>query len=1859
MEDSTGDSRQTGGFVTTIQQATSGPHNDRRAPKARRQRLTSNRRISIALAVFCLGLAHSQAHAGGCEPPDGKPLLSPSLDQQYPNQRSSFKPDDGFFMDFGHCYLGGPAGEGPETCNGPLETCRFPRAAVFCSELKSGETITYPLDCVNPEKFSWVPATPPLIHAEADCVPDTSPAPCGSLPGNCAGHLGCLALTSGDPICVDESDPRPEVCAEGGGGDGIDDDCDGDANDGDCPDPFEIPCNGKDDNNNGQKDENGPQTGCKQCPFTGKPVSMLTRQMFVTPRSVAEIAIPISDSHGLRFEVGYDSLMAEADDNDDVLGFAGSQEPNARVLGAGVRSNWDHRLIIDNPTEPHVITWLHGNGSVRFTRTNTPGEFQAEPGSHALISRPTGATWKVLTDSGDILTFEEGSFGSALYPWDGTTWHARLRTYHPKGLVGYRFKLGYEDDASQPVGACDQITPGVTACDAYRGLLTRIAIEWIEVSGTVRAGPSMEFKYIAGGLTNRGEYLLKSILAGSLRAEGKTTSQLPVLARFHYNVVANKGSQLLRVEDGRQGALPLSAHFEFGWEPAVENRWQLLTVSEPVLDVAGVERYSPVESFEWKDGLVNGHKSEGIVVSTNTIPGRTMDWTRNGVTERSTFNAAGEILDCGSDACGVGQRQYAASKRYGQFAHAGLSYVRTEEGLDAFRFYDDLDRLTVLCEVAPSVAASPADCILTVSAAEEAEVITVGGGTIRKLTRTYYLGNTGIVRASAEWNNSGLDTTAVFPLETSTYVNWFESGATPLTTCPVLTPWRGSVNGSQIHNYRVSVYDYNSDDDLVLNETAGNDGSLQGDYALTRTTTVGGVNGVDDGGAGICNVVGVDRHGRPDRGITAGGFAAAERRFHLDENGAWQLVEDVYRGYKALNTLPRRAGVPSSFGRYKVLGDTSTANLILDWRECGLSNTLYDEAGRLICFEVPSSTKFLRVTEVPSTGLKGRIKRLWRFENELASVLLSIFRTETGGGRVLEAGVVGGNSQAYRYATTDAAAGAQIARLTERLSDDSTFSQVDYTYTTNGFLAASTTSGPGITTSERRYTDYDEDGRPGTITDENGIYDRVTELRYTAFDALESITEPSDGGGNKVFTYEGGRLRQIDRVNSPAQVRQIDRQGRLDAVLNGTSTVRALQVIRDGLGRIIKENVRDSAGVVKDYTYSDLHHRRLEMWTPRNATTPARALRHLYDGLGREAETCDVTNDVLSTGCAQPLHTYVYDTKGPFVGAVCAKGDYGTGITLTDNYMAGRLGYVADTDGATAYEYDALGRVLAVARYDGPMAGFNTKNVTCVAYAYNGTGALSLMKYPSSLTVAYTYGTDSQRAQGVAIGATPVVRSAKYESNGQVREFARGAAGAFGDWQRTVVRDSLLQVGILSDSSSLGLTFSAGYSYGAAGDPASETINASMYSSTTSFNGSLGRLIRNDDAYLVYDTNGRLARIAADNSQNLGYDVQNSEQVVGSNGLQQIQYDPLGQMTVITIWPGTFLGDGISLTLGHGLFGELRTFTDSTGTWNYGYDHQMRRVRKTPPTAAVGYQWTFRYGLGREVLEDSRRKSTTSDVDRLEWIYLAGEPAAVMVSKDGSRYLYQVHTDRMGVPRFLSTTAYPTSTLSGAPAVDAWGVGKDGSLRTGIRYRGQYYDEESGFINNGYRSRIGPYFTSPDPLQLQTQLTHLGPAAYTYAANRPQMYDDPDGRLAGVDDLVVLAAAASVYGSGAEVSFGALAAWGSVLGLGGACAITGLCDSLGGPTNGEAEDGVTEDPDDRPVPYPWNRGPPKPPAPPDDDDICRPRENGPCESNFDRCLEQPRIEGGSKGMTNCSDCLDLCRQLGHWPQYSRGGYICQ
>jgi RHS repeat-associated protein len=68
------------------------------------------------------------------------------------------------------------------------------------------------------------------------------------------------------------------------------------------------------------------------------------------------------------------------------------------------------------------------------------------------------------------------------------------------------------------------------------------------------------------------------------------------------------------------------------------------------------------------------------------------------------------------------------------------------------------------------------------------------------------------------------------------------------------------------------------------------------------------------------------------------------------------------------------------------------------------------------------------------------------------------------------------------------------------------------------------------------------------------------------------------------------------------------------------------------------------------------------------------------------------------------------------------------------------------------------------------------------------------------------------------------------------------------------------------------------------------------------------------------------------------------------------------------------------------------------------------------------------------------------------------------------------------------------------------------------RFPGQWFQTETGLHYNWHRSydpTLGRY-TQPDPLGFVD-----GPSVYGYAGGSPQRYVDRDGRIAGVDDLVI------------------------------------------------------------------------------------------------------------------------------------------
>jgi RHS repeat-associated protein len=181
-----------------------------------------------------------------------------------------------------------------------------------------------------------------------------------------------------------------------------------------------------------------------------------------------------------------------------------------------------------------------------------------------------------------------------------------------------------------------------------------------------------------------------------------------------------------------------------------------------------------------------------------------------------------------------------------------------------------------------------------------------------------------------------------------------------------------------------------------------------------------------------------------------------------------------------------------------------------------------------------------------------------------------------------------------------------------------------------------------------------------------------------------------------------------------------------------------------------------------------------------------------------------------------------------------------------------------------------------------------------------------------------------------------------------------------------------------------------------------------------------------------------------------------------------------------------------------------------------------------------GLELHFAYdGLGRRISKRVKQRSGDSAVT---WFYWDGEEIVheVRVLRAGGKTSTEERThvpDPNGAATFAQSAwagpgdsktwelvidgpnRQPTSLLSELGSltkvdIDVWGSATTGATHTPVRYRGQYFDEETGLSCNGYRyydPTLGRYM-SPDPLRLQATLE-----AYTYVENMPLSLVDPTG----------------------------------------------------------------------------------------------------------------------------------------------------
>ena len=636
------------------------------------------------------------------------------------------------------------------------------------------------------------------------------------------------------------------------------------------------------------------------------------------------------------------------------------------------------------------------------------------------------------------------------------------------------------------------------------------------------------------------------------------------------------------------------------------------------------------------------------------------------------------------------------------------------------------------------------------------------------------------------------------------------------------------------------------------------------------------------------------------------------------------------------------------------------------------------------------------------TGIERRIATQWNASYRLPLVVAEPLRITTytydAKGNLLSrsiqpthdaTGAQGSTAAATGTARTTAytynAAG-QILTIDGPRTDVADITQ--YAYDAQGNLISATNALNRVTTLGA----YDANGRPGSLTDPNGL---VTTLSY---DPRGRLISRSAGGETTSYSYDGvGNLTGVTLPGGAVYTYSYDAAHRLTRIsdLMGNKLVYTLDVA----GNRTKEQLFDSTGTLVQtrsrvfdalsrlyqdigavnqttvYTYDKVG----------NLTTVTDPLNRLtsntYDALNRLNQVTTADTGVIKYGYdGQDQLTQVSDPRNLVtqyardgLGDLTQQTSPDTGTTTATYDAAGNLISRTDAKGqVAAYTYDALNRLTGISysggsapaqtvsyQYDqgtngiGHLTGIVDATGT-VGYSYDLHGRLineTAQHYGASYTTGYAYD-----AQGRLAGLTyPSGRllSYSFDSQGRINSIANSYHGqtktlvsniayqpfggvksfTYGDGTTAPVQSYTRQID--QDGRIAGYTLNGqarliGY------DAASQIAFISDPANLTA------------TASYAYDNLSRLAGFAQGGSnQSFGYDRDGNRtsQVIGSTATSYAYGATSNWLTGMQT--GT-----VSQTVGHDVNGA----TTSDATRQYAYDARGRLIQSTTAQGVINYE---------------------------------------------------------------------------------------------------------------------------------------------------------------------------------------------------------------------------------------------------------------------------------------------------------------
>ncbi|WP_404932237.1 RHS repeat protein [Massilia atriviolacea] len=532
--------------------------------------------------------------------------------------------------------------------------------------------------------------------------------------------------------------------------------------------------------------------------------------------------------------------------------------------------------------------------------------------------------------------------------------------------------------------------------------------------------------------------------------------------------------------------------------------------------------------------------------------------------------------------------------------------------------------------------------------------------------------------------------------------------------------------------------------------------------------------------------------------------------------------------------------------------------------------------------------------------------------------------------------------------------------------------------------------------------------------------------------------------------------------------------------------------------------------------------------------------RYGVDGLGNQAElgspdtgltksTYDVAGNLkTSTDGRGKTSTYSYDalnrlTRIDYTGTISTTFEYDGGATPVPNAI-GRLTRMTDESGSTSYGYDGFGRLTTKVQ---TVATSPTSFTQTLAYAYEPSGRLASVTYPSGNRVNYVYndagqisgitlnptqsnGTGTNTGSTIALlsnityapfggtsgwtwgnstAANPNAHVRHYDLNGRISSYTLGAASANGV-VRTVNYDAADRI--------------TGYTHtgtGTAPSPASldQTFGYDELDRLTSYSGN-----GTTQAYAYDATGNRIKATFGGTSYTNTIDPLSNKlsATTGPVPAKTNTYDGAGNLSSDGTLVITYSGRGRPYSIKNGAVTVYQLFNgigqrvaQSYGGGLFAYDEQGHLVGE------------YNFSTGKPMRET---------------VYLGDLPVAVLTqtvtgtapSQGTATDVFHIHPDHLGTPRMI-TRPLDNKIVWRWDNGDPFGLtppieyfSGSGTFTFNLRMPGQYYDRNTNLFYNYFRDydpQTGRYVQS-DPLGLDGGIN-----TYGYVDGNPLSYVDPEG----------------------------------------------------------------------------------------------------------------------------------------------------